>query len=175
MKASNSLQLVAAIGLATFVACAAPDITGTDDRAAVDALLSASSKLIECKTDETHSTSGVIGIAGGVLSTGGVTITIPPDALLSDVVVNLTVPASKYVETDISIEGTDHFEFELPVTVAMSYSRCTRTDINLQSLSAWYIDSNTKQLLAKMPSVDDKLLRTVTFTTDHLSGYAIAN
>ena len=34
---------------------------------------------------------------------------------------------------------------------------------------------DTKELLELMPSIDNKLTRTVTFTTGHLSGYALAN
>jgi hypothetical protein len=39
----------------------------------------------------------------------------------------------------------------------------------------WYIDSDTKAMLEPMGGVDNKLLKTITFTTGHLSGYAVAN
>ena len=178
MKARIVLQLLAATGIVAFVACAAPDITGIDRQGHdQDALFSFGSgpKLIECPTTESFSNSGIIGVTGGSLSAGGVTIAIPANALLSDAVVSITVPASKYVEADITVQGSEHFVFQLPVVVTMSYARCSRSNIDLVPLSAWYIDSNTKQLLEKQPSFDNKLLRTVTFTTGHLSGYAIAN
>ena len=179
MKARIVFQLLAATGIVAFVACAAPDITGIDRQPAEqDASLlffGSGPKLIECPATESFSNSGIIGVAGGSLSAGGVTIAIPANALLSDAVVSITVPASKYVETDITVQGSEHFIFQLPVVVTMSYARCERSNIDLLPLSAWYIDSNTKQLLEQQPSVDNKLLRTVTFTTGHLSGYAIAN
>lgn len=178
MKARTIFHLLAATGIAAVFACAAPDPTAPDRRGAdLDALrlLGGGSKLIECPSNETATNTGVIGIAGGVLSAGGVSIAIPANALLSDVVVSITVPASKYVEADISVQGSEHFDFQLPVIVTMSYARCSRSNIDLLPLSAWYIDSSTKQMLERQPSIDDKLLRAVTFTTDHLSGYAIAN
>ena len=87
----------------------------------------------------------------------------------------VTVPASKYMEVEISVAGSEHFTFELPVVVTLSYDRCTRSAADLLPMTAWYIDSETKDLLAPMGGMDDKVARTVTFTTGHLSGYAIAN
>ena len=87
----------------------------------------------------------------------------------------MTVPASRYLEVDISVAGHEHFIFELPVVVTMSYARCNRSNIDFRPLSAWYIDSATKEPLEQMPSIDNKLLKTLTFTTGHLSGYAVAN
>lgn len=180
MKARTVFQLLAATGIVAFVACATPDITGIDRQPAEqDASLfffgGGGPKLIECPSSESFFNSGVIGAAGGLLSAGGVTIAIPANALLANATVSITVPASKYVEAEISVQGSEHFVFQLPVVVTMSYARCSRSNIDLMPLSAWYIDSNTKQLLEKQPSFDNKLLRTVTFTTGHLSGYAIAN
>jgi hypothetical protein len=39
----------------------------------------------------------------------------------------------------------------------------------------WYIDPATGTLLENMLGVDNKLTRTITFSTGHLSGYAVAN
>lgn len=180
MKKGNIFRLLAATGVAAFVACAAPDITGPRQDASdirQSSLLGFGNKteLIECQATEPATASALIGIAGGVVSAGGVTIAIPANALLGDQLVTVSVPASRFVEVDISVEGSEHFEFQLPVLVTMSYAHCARSNINLSPLSAWYIDSETKALLEKMPSFDNKLLRSVTFSTLHLSGYAIAN
>jgi hypothetical protein len=88
--------------------------------------------------------------------------------------VTLTVPPSKYVEIEVRVNGLPHFQFAQPVTVVLDYSRCTRSDIDRAPLSVWNIDPLTKALLEDMGGVDDKSARTVTFTTDHFSGYAIA-
>jgi hypothetical protein len=178
MKTRNIFRLLAATGVAAFVACTAPGITGTERGPLEQAKLlgfGGGSELIECPVGETATASAIIGIAGGIVSAGGTSIAIPANALLGDALVTVTVPASRFVEVDISVAGSEHFEFEVPVVVTMSYARCARGNIDLSPLAAWYIDSDTKQLLERMPSIDNKLLRTVTFTTPHLSGYAIAN
>jgi hypothetical protein len=43
-----------------------------------------------------------------------------------------------------------------------------------KTLTVWHINPQTKQLLTNMGGVNDAGLRRITFTTDHLSGYAIA-
>ena len=135
-------------------------------------------RLIQCPSTEAVSTSSVITALGGSLSIGGVSLLIPAGALLGDALVTVTVPVSQYLEVEINVAGSDHFVFELPVTATISYARCGRGW--LLPLSAWHIDGETKALLERMPSIDNKLLRTVTFTTGHLSwyalsGYAVAN
>lgn len=134
-----------------------------------------SASLISCASDRTVSTSGVLGILGGVLSAGGVTVSVPVGALLSPTTINVTVPASPYMEVDVSVPGVEHFLFQLPITVSVDYGRCDPTVTSGTSLNVWYIDSATKQPLELMPTVDNKLLHTVTYTTPHLSGYALAN
>ena len=134
-----------------------------------------SSVLLTCPSNTTESASGTILAAlGGTISVAGHSVTIPAGALLSDATVKLTAPASKYVEVDLQVNGSEHFVFEAPVTVSISYDRCSRSNIFKGALSAWYIDSQSKALLEFMGGVDDKLLRRVTFTTPHFSAYAVA-
>ena len=179
MKARMLMGAISAAGAAILLACSAPDIAAPPSQTAGQQQLlfggSSSPSLLECPAGESASASALVTTAGGTVAAGGVSIAIPAGALLQDANVTVSVPASKYLEADISVEGSEHFIFELPVVVTMSYARCTRSNIDLRPLSAWYIDSDTKALLEKMPSADDKLSRTVTFTTGHLSGYAIAN
>jgi hypothetical protein len=94
---------------------------------------------------------------------------------LSAATVTVTVPSSNYVEIDVTVDGAEHFVFAQPVVITMSYARCSRNNIDLTPLTAWHFDQQTGELLEAMPSVDNKLLRTVTFTTGHLSGYILAN
>lgn len=132
-------------------------------------------KLFTCPTRESFSGTSQIGPLGGVLSVEGASISIPAGALLSTSTVTLTVPSSNYIEIDVRIGGAEHFVFEQPVVITMSYARCSRNNILSTPVTAWYFDQKTGALLKAMPSVDDKLLRAVTFTTDHLSGYILAN
>lgn len=134
------------------------------------------SALVECPTDASESASALLGALGGEVSVGGHRVIVPPDALpLVDLsLVTLTVPASKYVEIEVSVNGLPHFEFAQPLTLVIDYGRCSRSNIDHEPLRVWYIDSVTDAFIEDMGGVDDKTARTVTFTTDHFSGYAVA-
>lgn len=197
MSKSTIRRLCAAVAASVVLACAASDITGVDgvrnfaNSAAKTSPVgskvkqpkpkprrgqTAMASLLVCPTSSTTSASALVTpLAGGVISAGGISVAVPAGAVLSATTITLTVPASQYMEIDVSAAGVDHFLFELPVTVTMSYARCSRSNIDRSALTAWYIDRDSKALLEEMPSIDDKLLRTVTFTTGHLSGYALAN
>ena len=135
------------------------------------------SGLIECRTDVSESASLNLDARGGTVSVGGYSVTVPAGALpdLGLFNVSLTVPASKYVEVEVRVNGLPHFTFLTPVTVVIDYSRCTRSDIDREPLRVWQIDPLTNLFIREMPGVlDDKIARTVTFTTGHFSGYAVA-
>jgi hypothetical protein len=161
---------------AALTACSEP--TGPAPAPAARSLFGdeTNASLVQCPSDGSLTGSALLGVLGGELSVGGMRLVIPPDALplfgLS--LVTLTVPPSKYVEIEVQVNGLPHFQFAQPVTVVLDYSRCTRSDIDRAPLSVWNIDPLTKALLEDMGGVDDKSARTVTFTTDHFSGYAIA-
>lgn len=135
---------------------------------------SPSSSLIECSSSETQSATSVIGLLGGTISVGGTSVVFP-EGVLDNSTVELTVPASKYVEINVTVDGQPHFLFSAPVVVTIDYSRCTRNDLFSKTLSVWNIDPDSKALLEDMGGLDDKLTQTITFTTDHFSGYAIAD
>lgn len=131
--------------------------------------------LVECPSNVTRSVSGTLGLLGGTLELDGTRITLPPLAVLVPTRFTLTLPASNYMEVQIRAGNAEHFQFALPATVVIDYSRCTRTDIDDEPLSVWHIDTLTKALLDVMGGVtDDKTARRVTFQTDHLSGFSIA-
>jgi hypothetical protein len=132
--------------------------------------------LIECPTDISQTASAFLTSLGGEVSIAGHRIIVPEGALpLGGLFrVTLRVPASKYVEVETRVNGLPHFTFLVPVTVVIDYSRCTRTDIDRAPLRVWYIDPLTNLFLRDMGGVDDKVARTVTFSTGHFSGYAIA-
>ena len=130
--------------------------------------------LIRCPLNTPSSASATLGPLGGTLTLGGHRVVVPAGALLGPTHIQVTEPASQYVELSVQANGLPHFEFELPVVVTLSYERCTRSDLDKVPLGAWYIDELTKALLEDMGGVDDKAARTVTFSTLHFSGYAIA-
>lgn len=137
-------------------------------------LFGSSPKLLYCPTSETQSTSALIGSLGGTLSLLGTSVTIPGGALLGDTEVDLTIPAGQYMEVDLGVNGGQHISFLQPVVVTIDYSRCNRWDTLFKTLSVWNIDETTKALLENMGGVDNKLTQSITFTTLHFSGFAIA-
>lgn len=134
----------------------------------------ASPQLIQCPTSQTATSSGLISVLGGVITAAGTSISLPAGSLLSVTLIRVTVPASTYMEVDIQANDLDSFLFQRPVTVTIDYSRCPTSVTAGKTLTVWHIDPVTKQLLTNMSGVNDAALRRITFTTDHLSGYAIA-
>ncbi|HEU5173876.1 MAG TPA: hypothetical protein VFT96_03905 [Gemmatimonadaceae bacterium] len=135
----------------------------------------ADKQLVVCPTDREHAAEGVIGVLGGALTAGGTTINIPAGAVLSATTFKLVVPASKYMEVTINGGLLSHFDFEQPVSVTIDYSRCPDAALGTDPLTVFYVDDSTKTFLENMGGTDDRAARKITFITDHLSGYAIAN
>lgn len=184
--AFSKIRLLTAVGaLGALAACSEAPTAPASPPTTVDRHISADStarllglfgpRPLYCPASETQTTTSVVDALGGVLSVAGTSVLIPAGALLGPTTVTLTVPASQYMEIDVSVQGTEHFVFELPITVTVSYARCTSLLSRLLPLAAWHWESDTRTFLELMPSVDNKLTRTVTFTTPHLSGYIIAN
>jgi hypothetical protein len=112
---------------------------------------------------------------GGTVQLGTTSISIPSGALSVPTLIQVTVPASRFMEIDVTAVGFTSFLFQKPVSVTIDYSRCSRGDIDQATLHVWHIDPVTKELLEDMGGSDDKTARRITFTTGHLSGYAVAN
>lgn len=177
MPTRSTLAAIAAFaGVALVASCSdplSPPAAGTPATAVAGSLPAVS--LLECPTDETLHAQRTIGLLGGTITAGGTSITIPPGAVLLPRTFHVTVPASRLMEVDISAAGSAHYQFLLPATVTIDYSRCGTAAAVDTPLRAYYIHDITKVLLALMGGTDDKVGRKVTFATDHLSGYAIAN
>ena len=155
------------------LACSEPQ----DDGAALDPAFatSVSPTLVECPSDASYETVGEILPVGGTVALRGHSVDVPLGALLAPTQIELAEPASQYMLVDLGANGQDHYQFHAPLTVTISYARCGRSNIDKAPLSVWLVDPATGALLQNMGGVDDKASRTVTFTTDHFSGYAIAN
>lgn len=137
-------------------------------------IFGSSPRLLVCPSSETQTTSALLGVDGGTLSLGGTSVTLPLGALLGETTVELTIPAGNYMEVDLTVNGGQHISFLQPVVVTIDYSRCNPWSTLLKLLSVWNIDQDTKALLENMGGIDNKLLRTITFSTSHFSGFAIA-
>jgi hypothetical protein len=171
------LVLAAVLALAAAASCTSDQVAAPrpTDPLMLLGLRGTSSALITCRAGKAGTATGLIGPLGGVLAAGNTRVAIPAGAVLSFTTFTLTVPSSRYVEIEVKPTGGEHFVFELPVTVTLDYRRCRRSNLDKGLLTAWNIDPVTKRLLAPMVSVDDKLARTVTFSTVHFSGYAVAD
>jgi hypothetical protein len=139
-----------------------PDYVGVESRG----LLSL------CAVAPSVKSTAVIGIMGGSINAGDVTMTVPPGAVLQATQFQVHVPSSPRAEVEIHANDQEHYQFLAPVVIAIGYSRCDTTS---GSLTVWHIDPETKSLLENMGGVDDVLNQRVIFSTMHLSGYAIAN
>ena len=156
---------LAALGLFAAVSCDTPTTPPPDPSTA---------RLISCPTTETRTTQGIIGPLGGTLSLGGTTIAIPGGALSLPTLITLTIPAGQYMEVDITANDLTSFVFNTTVGIRIDYSRCTDPALDTARLSVWHIDAQSKALLEFMGGVDNKTANTITFTTGHLSAYAVA-
>ena len=132
-------------------------------------------RLLWCPSSETQTAQPLLigESGGGTLSLGGTSVTIPLGALSAGSEVELSIPAGQYMEVDLSVNGGS-FIFPQPVVVTIDYSRCNRFATLFRLLSVWNIDENTKALLENMGGIDNKLAQSITFTTLHFSGFAIA-
>jgi hypothetical protein len=142
---------------------------------ATNTAASSSPTLIECPTNQTQTTTGLVGLLGGTLGLDGSAISIQSGALSTPTLFQFTIPASRFMEVDISAVGFQTFLFQDSVSVTIDYSRCNRSDINQQTLQVWHIDPITKALLENMGGQNDTINQRITFKTNHLSGYAVAN
>ena len=140
-----------------------PDTTGVSQR-----------RLIECPTAQESTRSGLIGILGGTVAAAGTSISLPAGAVLTGTLIRVTVPASTYMEVDVTAGGLLSFLFQKPVTITIDYSRCPTSVTAGKTLTVWHINTQTKVLIENMHGVNDPVQRKISFTTDHLSGYAIA-
>lgn len=160
------------LALAAVTACGEPTAPVQPTTAAG---LFSTTKLVVCPTDETLTTAKVIDpLLGGTISLGNTSIALPAGAVSTPTLFTVTIPASNFVEVQITALGVEHFLFDRDVEITIDYSRCSRSNIDAAPLSAWWIDGLTDTPLENMGGMDDKEARTVRFTTDHLSSYAIA-
>jgi hypothetical protein len=140
-----------------------PDTTGISQR-----------RLIECPTAQTATRTSLVGVLGGTVAVAGTSISLPAGSVLASTLIRVTVPASTYMEVDVTADDLLTFLFLKRVTITIDYSRCPASVTQGKTLTVWHINTQTKALLENMHGVNDPVQRKISFTTDHLSGYAIA-
>lgn len=174
MRFSSSRRFGTALGAAFILAaCAEPGPTQIEEKVELSSA-SSGPVLVECPTDVTRSVTRSIGSLGGSIELDGHRLNVPLGALLLPVEFTMTAPASRFVEVHITANGEHGFEFLETAGITISYARCTRNNISGGGLVAYKVDPTTKALLKHMGGSNDTGLRSVTFATDSLSAYAIA-
>ena len=163
----------AAVAAALLLASSCGEQHPTAARAPRSSSASAST-LLECPANSSQTTSAIVGVLGGTVSLGGTSIAIPPGALSAPTLITVTVPAGQYMEVDVHANDLTSFLFNSPVSITIDYSRCNRNDIQSAPLTVWHINEQTKALIENMGGSDDKVAQSITFSTGHLSGYAVA-
>ena len=135
----------------------------------------AGASLLACPTGESHAASARVAPSGGNVGLGRHRMTIPAGAVADTVLITMVAPASDYLLVEMRANAQEHYQFLAPLTVTIDYSHCRMDRIAAGPLSVWLVDPSSGALLQNMGGTDDRGARTVTFTTDHFSGYAIAN
>jgi hypothetical protein len=161
------------LGLGAFTACDAPDEAYVTSAPQLSEFSTPS--LLSCPSAQTRATRGrVLPVSGGVVRLDGNAVSIPAAALLGAAEIEIEVPASAHMLVELRTNDQEHWQFLAPLTVTIDYSRCP---IGLLDgpVTVYHVDPATGALLEPMGGVDDRLTRTITFVTDHFSGYAIAN
>ena len=131
-------------------------------------------RLVVCPNPTTVSKQALIGPLGGLLNIGNTVVAIPAGALSLPTLITVTIPASQYMEVDVTANDLLSFVFNKDIGIRIDYSRCTDPALATSKLSVWHIDSQTKELLEFMGGVDNKSQRYIEFSTGHLSAYAVA-
>lgn len=174
MRLQRLTWIITASVIGTAIACdqpaSSPGLAGPPRRDVV-----AAPTLAACPVDSTvDGPTAIIGVLGGTLSLGGNSIAIPANAVLQPTVFQIVVPKSQDMKVEIHAVGLTSFLFQTPVQVTLDYSRCPAGAIpSGAALQAVYVDS-TDAVLQQMGGTVDTTLHRLTFTTGHLSGYAVA-
>jgi len=172
---SGAIALLAACSDAPTAPAAAPSVPRAVNASVAEPraiTASPSATLFSCENSRTRSASAVIGPDGGVVGVAGSALVVPPGAVRTPTTFTFTLPASPYLTVDVSAAGVEHYSFASPVSLTISYARCSN-DLPDAPLGAWWVDASTLEQLGVMAAVDDRRQRRLTFVTDHLSGYAV--
>jgi hypothetical protein len=171
------LVLAGALSLASCSSLAEP--TALADDAPSSALLggngllgtSIGSGLLACDPLPFAADSAVIGPAGGSLTVGPHTLTVPVGALASPVLITAEAPIGAVNSVRFGPEGLQ-FAAGKPATLTLSYANCPLLGSVLPKRIAYTTD--LLSILSYVISVDDLVHRRVSGSLEHFSRYAVA-
>ena len=168
-RAVNALFLGVLLPL---TACDAPDAANAPSQP--ELALVTTPQLLSCPSSETRGVNGRVLPLGGTVALAKTAVVVPASALLGATDITIEVPASEHMLVELKANGQEHWQFLAPVTVTIDYGRCP---IGLLDgpVTVWHVDPSSGALLEHMGGIDNRVAKTITFVTDHFSGYAIAN
>jgi hypothetical protein len=159
-----------ALFLASCDGVAEPTTAPADARLSI--MSRATPRLVVCPTRNELSASAVVGAGGGRFRVGGHAVVIPAGAITEPVELTVTAPAGRHLALDVSAAGSEHYTFQRPIAITLDFSRCQRRDLRAGAMTVWYLDADGTPR-ERMP-VRSGSGSSLTFSTDHLSTYALA-
>ena len=168
-RAGRALLL---LGVATVTACDVPE--GTYVPSEPQLSTAATPSLLSCPSSVSQAGGGRVLPLGGIVALGGNVVSVPLGAILGLTEIEIEVPASEHMLVELKANGQEHWQFLSPVTVTIDYGRCAIGLLD-PPVTVWHVDPQSGELLEHMGGVDNRAAKTITFLTDHFSGYAIAN
>src|SRR6266576_5687908 len=170
MKATR--LIVVALGLSLALACTdhAPTAAPQAPQADLIGSLLGATGLLKCSDLPFAQATATIGPAGGSISAGPHTLTIPAGALKEPTTITMTVPTGRGVNAvEFAPEG---LQFARPASLTMSYSNCSLLGKLLPKRIAY--TTSSLSVLYYILSLDNIFSKRVTGQVNHFSNYAIA-
>jgi hypothetical protein len=125
--------------------------------------------LLQCTPMATATATQTIGSAGGVITVGPHTLSIPPGALGAPVTITATAPSGNVNRIQFQPEG---LVFQRSAALTMSYANCNLLGSLLPKRIAYTDDA--LNILSYLLSVDNLFAKKVTGQLNHFSNYAVA-
>ena len=178
MLSRPSKLMILLLGPLVFGACADPVAPVAPAELPVlmrsSASVSVLPDLAVCPVREASAASAIIGPGGGELTHRGHRLSIDRGVLSRPTRFTITQPAGTHLRVQITASGRRHYAFRAPVSVTISYEGCQRQHRLAGAATAWYLPDNPNRPPEAMGGVIDRDSRSITFTTTHLSTYAVA-
>ena len=173
MKAVRILAVLAAICLVA-QSCSEPPASPAVPTVAAHSgsgSLLESTGLLQCSELPFASETKWIGPAGGMLTAGPHTLTIPPGALDEWTRITMSAPTGRGINA-VHFEP-DGLDFDRPAALTMSYSNCNLLGKLLPKRIA-YTDDDYEKVYYFLQSLDNIFSKRVTGKLDHFSDYVVA-
>lgn len=125
--------------------------------------------LVACTPLPADSASQVIGPAGGTITVGPHSFTVPPGALDSAVTITAVAPSGP---NNVVVFQPTGLTFSTPATLTLSYANCGLL-AHVLPVQVAYVDS-LLNILYDLPSIQHWASQSVSGQVQHFSDYAVA-